>query len=72
MGLSFWVSRLTRKILRSLKTLIFSIRFSVSLKITVEDIKPEKLIKTGIDDMLESLDPYTTISPKKIWMILNS
>ncbi len=26
----------------------------------VDDINPDKLIKTSIDDMLESLDPYTT------------
>ena len=26
----------------------------------VDDIKPGELIKTGIDAMLESLDPYTT------------
>ncbi|MGV8133798.1 MAG: S41 family peptidase [Mangrovibacterium sp.] len=30
----------------------------------VDEINPEKLIKTSIDDMLESLDPYTTYIPE--------
>lgn len=30
----------------------------------VDSIDPEKLIKTSIDDMLESLDPYTTYIPE--------
>jgi len=30
----------------------------------VDETNPEKLIKTGIDDMLESLDPYTTYIPE--------
>ncbi|NPA36395.1 MAG: S41 family peptidase [Chlorobi bacterium] len=30
----------------------------------VDEIDPGKLIKTGIDDMLESLDPYTTYIPE--------
>ncbi|MGE4587396.1 MAG: S41 family peptidase [Mangrovibacterium sp.] len=30
----------------------------------VDEIKPEKLIRTGIDKMLESLDPYTTYIPE--------
>ena len=30
----------------------------------VDDIKPEKLIKTGMDDMLETLDPYTVFIPE--------
>ncbi len=30
----------------------------------VDDTNPEKLIKTGIDNMLESLDPYTTYIPE--------
>ena len=30
----------------------------------VDDIDPEKLVKTGIDAMLESLDPYTTYIPE--------
>ncbi|MGK7393668.1 MAG: S41 family peptidase [Candidatus Cyclobacteriaceae bacterium M3_2C_046] len=31
----------------------------------VEDIEPERLIKTGIDAMLESLDPYTNYIPEE-------
>ncbi len=30
----------------------------------VDETNPEKLIKTGIDSMLESLDPYTTYIPE--------
>ncbi len=30
----------------------------------VDEINPEKLIRTSIDDMLESLDPYTTYIPE--------
>ncbi|MDR2915059.1 MAG: S41 family peptidase [Tannerella sp.] len=30
----------------------------------VDETDPEKLIKTGIDAMLESLDPYTTLIPE--------
>ncbi len=30
----------------------------------VDDIKPEKIIRTGIDDMLETLDPYTVFIPE--------
>jgi carboxyl-terminal processing protease len=30
----------------------------------VDETNPEKLIKTGIDNMLESLDPYTTFIPE--------
>ncbi len=31
----------------------------------VDDIDPEKLIRTGIDAMLESLDPYTNFIPEE-------
>lgn len=30
----------------------------------VDEVDPEKLIRTSIDDMLESLDPYTTYIPE--------
>src|SRR5690349_23012123 len=30
----------------------------------VDDIQPEKLVKTSIDGMLESLDPYTDYIPE--------
>jgi len=30
----------------------------------VDEVKPDKLIKTGIDDMLETLDPYTVFIPE--------
>ena len=30
----------------------------------VDDINPEKLIRTSMDDMLQSLDPYTTYIPE--------
>ncbi|GAO31266.1 S41 family peptidase [Geofilum rubicundum] len=31
----------------------------------VDETDPEKLIKTGIDAMLETLDPYTTFIPEE-------
>lgn len=30
----------------------------------VDEVEPDKLIKTGIDDMLETLDPYTVFIPE--------
>jgi len=30
----------------------------------VDEINPDKIIKTGIDNMLKSLDPYTTYLPE--------
>ena len=66
MGLSFWGFRTDQKNFEISKNLdIFYTLFRELNLFYVEDIKPEKLIKTGIDDMLESLDPYTTYIPEE-------
>ncbi len=65
MGLSFWGFRTDQKNFEISKNLdIFYSLFRELNLFYVEDIKPEKLIRTGIDDMLESLDPYTTYIPE--------
>ncbi len=66
MGLSFWGFKTDQKNFEVSKNLdIFYTLFRELNLFYVEDIKPEKLIKTGIDDMLESLDPYTTYIPEE-------
>jgi len=66
MGLSFWGFKTDQKNFEISKNLdIFYTLFRELNLFYVEDIKPEKLIKTGIDDMLESLDPYTTYIPEE-------
>jgi carboxyl-terminal processing protease len=65
MGLSFWSFKIDQKNFEISKNLdIFYTLFRELNLFYVEDVKPEKLIKTGIDDMLESLDPYTTYIPE--------
>jgi carboxyl-terminal processing protease len=66
MGLSFWGFKTDQKNFEISKNLdIFYTLFRELNLFYVEDVKPEKLIKTGIDDMLESLDPYTTYIPEE-------
>ncbi len=66
MGLSFWGFKTDQKNFEISKNLdIFYTLFRELNLFYVEDIKPEKLIKTGINDMLESLDPYTTFIPEE-------
>jgi len=66
MGLSFWSFRTDQKNFQISKNLdIFYTLFRELNLFYVEEIQPEKLIKTGIDDMLESLDPYTTFIPEE-------
>jgi len=66
MGLSFWSFKTDQKNFEISKNLdIFYTLFRELNLFYVEDIKPEKLIKTSIDDMLESLDPYTTFIPEE-------
>lgn len=66
MGLSFWSFKTDQKNFEISKNLdIFYTLFRELNLFYVEDIKPEKLIKTSIDDMLESLDPYTTYIPEE-------
>ena len=65
MGLSFWGFKTDQKNFEISKNLdIFYTLFRELNLFYVDDIKPEKLIKAGIDDMLESLDPYTTYIPE--------
>jgi carboxyl-terminal processing protease len=46
---------------------IFNTLFKEVNKLYVEDLDPEKLLKVGIDGMLDALDPYTNyIPPDKI------
>ncbi len=66
MGLSFWSFKTDQKNFEISKNLdIFYTLFRELNLFYVEDVKPEKLIKKGIDDMLESLDPYTTYIPEE-------
>ena len=64
MGLSFWGFKTDQKNFEISKNLdIFYTLFRELNLFYVDEIKPEKLIVTGINDMLESLDPYTTFIP---------
>jgi len=66
MGLSFWGFKTDQKNFEISKNLdIFYTLFRELNLFYVDDIKPEKLITTGINDMLESLDPYTTFIPEE-------
>jgi len=66
MGLSFWGFKTDQKNFEISKNLdIFYTLFRELNLFYVEDVKPDKLIKKGIDDMLESLDPYTTYIPEE-------
>lgn len=65
LGLSFWSFKTDQKNFEISKNLdIFYTLFRELNLFYVEDIQPEKLIKTSIEDMLESLDPYTTFIPE--------
>jgi carboxyl-terminal processing protease len=44
---------------------IFATLFKEVNAYYVDDVEPKKLIRSGIDDMLESLDPYTTYIPEE-------
>ncbi len=66
MGLSFWGFKVDQRNFEISKSLdIFYSLFRELNLFYVDDVKPEKLIKTGINDMLESLDPYTTFIPEE-------
>ncbi len=66
MGLSFWGFKIDQKNFEISKNLdIFYSLFRELNLFYVDEIKPEKLIATGINDMLESLDPYTTYIPEE-------
>lgn len=66
MGLSFWGFRSDQKNFEISKNLdIFYSLFRELNLFYVDEVKPDKLIRKGIDDMLESLDPYTTFYPEE-------
>ena len=66
MGLSFWSFKVDQKNFEISKNLdIFYTLFRELNLFYVDEVEPEKLIKTGIDDMLESLDPYTVYIPEQ-------
>lgn len=44
---------------------IFATLFKEVNAYYVDEVEPKKLIRTGIDDMLESLDPYTNYIPEE-------
>lgn len=65
MGLSFWSFKVDQRNFEISKNLdIFYTLFRELNLFYVDEVEPEKLIKSGIDDMLESLDPYTVYIPE--------
>ena len=64
-GLSIWGFKTDQKNFEISKNLdiFYSLVRELNL-FYVDDIKPEKLIRTGMDDMLETLDPYTVFIPE--------
>ena len=64
-SLSFWGFKSDQKNFEISKNLdiFYSLVRELNL-FYVDEVKPDKLIKTGIDDMLETLDPYTVYIPE--------
>jgi carboxyl-terminal processing protease len=64
-GLSVWGFKTDQKNFEISKNLdiFYSLVRELNL-FYVDDINPEKLIRTGMDDMLETLDPYTVFIPE--------
>lgn len=64
-GLSIWGFKADQKNFEISKNLdiFYSLVRELNL-FYVDDIKPDKLIRTGMDDMLETLDPYTVFIPE--------
>jgi carboxyl-terminal processing protease len=64
-GLSFWAFKSDQKNFEISKNLDIFYTLVRELNLFyVDEVKPDKLIKTGIDDMLETLDPYTVYIPE--------
>ena len=64
-GLSFWGFKSDQKNFEISKNLDIFYTLVRELNLFyVDEVKPDKLIKTGIDDMLETLDPYTVFIPE--------
>lgn len=65
LGLSFWGFKSDQKNFEISKNLDIFYTLVRELNLFyVDEVKPEKLIKKGIDDMLETLDPYTVFIPE--------
>ncbi len=65
LGLSFWGFKSDQKNFEISKNLDIFYTLVRELNLFyVDDVKPDKLIKKGIDDMLETLDPYTVFIPE--------
>jgi carboxyl-terminal processing protease len=64
-GLSFWGFKTDQKNFEISKNLDIFYTLVRELNLFyVDEVKPDKLIKKGIDDMLETLDPYTVYIPE--------
>ena len=65
LGLSFWSFKSDQKNFEISKNLDIFYTLVRELNLFyVDEVKPDKLIKKGIDDMLETLDPYTVFIPE--------
>ena len=65
LGLSFWGFKSDQKNFEISKNLDIFYTLVRELNLFyVDEVKPEKLIKKGIDEMLETLDPYTVFIPE--------
>ena len=65
LGLSFWGFKSDQKNFEISKNLdIFYTLIRELNLFYVDEVKPDKLIKKGIDEMLETLDPYTVYIPE--------
>jgi len=64
-GLSFWGFKTDQKNFEISKNMDIFYTLVRELNLFyVDEVKPDKLIKKGIDDMLETLDPYTVYIPE--------
>ncbi len=65
LGLSFWGFKSDQKNFEISKNLDIFYTLVRELNLFyVDEVEADKLIKTGIDDMLETLDPYTVFIPE--------
>jgi carboxyl-terminal processing protease len=65
LGLSFWGFKSDQRNFELSKNLDIFYTLVRELNLFyVDEVKPDKLIKKGIDDMLETLDPYTVFIPE--------
>ena len=65
LGFSFWGFKSDQKNFEISKNLDIFYTLVRELNLFyVDEVKPDKLIKKGIDEMLDTLDPYTTFIPE--------